>query len=51
MNYADSEVIGVDTDGRLIQWDATNGAPYNCGETVDEFGRHNLTQAELARVS
>lgn len=51
MNYEDGEVIGLDTDGCLIQWCEENGQPYNCGETPEEFGLFNLSDAELARVS
>lgn len=43
----DFEVIGVDTDGGLICKDVQTGELYNCGETLEEFGAHNLTEGEL----
>ena len=48
--YADFEVVGKDNDGSLVCWDAVSKQPYNCGETLDEFGEHNLTPTELKRV-
>lgn len=39
-------MLGLDADGGLIQWNATAGAPYNSGQTVDEFGISNLSEAE-----
>lgn len=49
-DYADGEVLGVDVDGKLIQWDRQGEVAYNCGETLEEFGITNLTTVELARV-
>jgi len=46
----DGEVLGLDADGCLILWNGSDGTPYNCGETLDEFGVENLTAEELARV-
>lgn len=48
--YSDGEVIRLDTDGRIIQWDANGGVEYNCGETPEEFGVDNLTKKEAARL-
>ncbi|WP_146139379.1 hypothetical protein [Simplicispira suum] len=48
---ADGEVLGRDGDGGMIQWDASSGAPYNSGETVEEFGLDNLSGAELNRLN
>lgn len=48
---ADGEVLGRDGDGGLIQWDASSGAPYNSGETVEEFALDNLSGAELNRLN
>ena len=48
--FAGSEVVGVDADGELIQWDASTGKPYNCGMSLQDFGRHLLEPQELQRV-
>lgn len=48
--YTDGEVIGVDTDGCLIQWDGIKEESYNSGETLEQFGEGNLTGEELKRV-
>jgi hypothetical protein len=50
MAYKDSEVVGLDKDGCVVQWSAENHAPYNCGETPEEFGVANLTEVELLRL-
>ena len=50
MTYQDFEVIGLDSDGTVVQWNAETNQPYNCGETLEEFGVDNLTSAELQRV-
>ena len=50
MSYQDFEVIGLDLDGTVVQWDAETNRPYNCGETIEEFGVDNLTEDELNRV-
>lgn len=46
----DGEVIGLDTDGCILQWNADDGSVYNCGETLAEFGADNLTESERARL-
>ena len=48
--YTDGEVMGLDTDGRIIQWDADKDEPYNCGETPEQFGLDNLTPVERERL-
>jgi len=49
--YDDGEVIGIDADGCLIQWNADDGCAYNCGETLDEFGGVKmLFPGELRRL-
>lgn len=48
MTYKDGEVIGIDTDGCLVLWNADDEELYNCGETLEEFGE--LTAIELARI-
>ena len=50
-SLADGEVLGRDADGGLIQWDATAGAPYNSGQSVEEFGLGNLSEPELKRLN
>lgn len=49
MNHPPMRVVGVDTDGCLVCED--RGEVYNCGETLEEFGAHNLSPAELAAVN
>ncbi len=46
----DGEIIGLDEDGTIVQWDATNGQEYNSGETPAQFGIHQLTDIERKRV-
>ncbi len=46
--YTDGEVITVDGDGCLVLWDADRHEPYNCGETLEEFGY--LTDTERERL-
>ena len=43
----DGEVLGIDSDGTLLQWDADKEEVYNCGETIEEFGEDQLTPQEL----
>ncbi|KKI36161.1 hypothetical protein VI03_25700 [Burkholderia vietnamiensis] len=49
--YQDEEVIGFDKDGCVMQWDGERGLSYNSGESLDEFGLHNLREHELTRVN
>lgn len=44
------EVIGTDTDGSLICRADEDGEIYNCGETLEEYGVHNLRPHELRRL-
>ena len=48
--YQDDEVIGLDKDGCVVQWNSDNGMPANSGESLEEFGLHNLRKYEFARV-
>lgn len=50
-HYQDDEVIGFDKDGCVMQWDADKGLAFNSGESLDEFGLHNLRERELSRVN
>lgn len=51
MNYDDFEVVGLDTDCCVIQWDAASGTAYNSGQTVAEFGLSNMSDTEQARCA
>lgn len=46
---ADGEVLGLDTDGHVVQWGPECG-PYNSGESLAAFGPYNLRPGERARV-
>jgi len=49
-SYYDGEVLGLDRDGRIIQWDKPGHCRYNCGETPEQFGIENLTAREKKRL-
>lgn len=49
--YKDFEIIGTDTDGCLLQWDASKEQAYNCGESPKEFGLDNITDEEKKRLT
>lgn len=48
--YEDDEVIALDRDGCVVQWSRESDMPVNSGESLDEFGLHNLREHEIARV-
>lgn len=48
-SYEDEEVVGLDGD-HVVQWDKDKAATYTSGETLVEWGVHNLRAHELARV-
>lgn len=48
--YQDDEVIGLDNDGCVVQWNSDNDMPVNSGESLDAFGLHNLREHEIARI-
>lgn len=48
--YADEEVIGLEKDGTVIQWNAATGKPENTGERLDEYGYNNLRKHEINRL-
>ena len=48
--HKDGEVLGLDTDGCILQWDSTKGEVYNGGETPAMFGLCNMTAAERERL-
>ena len=49
--YLEGEVLGIDTDGCLICWNARDKERYNCGQTLEEFGVCNLREAEKKRLN
>jgi hypothetical protein len=49
-NCYDGEVLGLDTDGCVIQFNAGDGEAFNCGESLEDWGRHNLQPHEMSRV-
>lgn len=49
MTYEQDEVMGLDANGHVIQWDKAKYESYNNGETMDEFGFGDLKPQELAR--
>jgi hypothetical protein len=46
----DGEVLALDTDGCVIQWNGDDKETYNCGENLAEWGIHNLRPKEAARL-
>ena len=48
--YRDGEVLRLDKDGCIVQWNAEHQCEYNSGETPEEFGLGNLTPEELQRI-
>lgn len=50
INFKDSEVLGLDQVGSVIQWNAHELAAYISGEKLEEFGIDNLTEVERIRV-
>ena len=44
--YYDGQILGLDTDGTLIQWNADTGTTYSCSETPAEFGIEFMTEDE-----
>lgn len=50
-SHVDGEVIGIDGDGCLIQWDGQAGVAYNSGHDAQGFGMDNLSQLEKERLN
>jgi hypothetical protein len=48
--YEDHEVLGLDSDGQVVCWDAGSMHEYACGEKLEGYGVANLKLHELARV-
>lgn len=49
--YDDAEVIGLDEDGCIIEWDAETCSGYNTGTQLDDYGVENLSDVEKARCN
>lgn len=47
----DGEVLGLAPDGCVVCWDKPNQIPYDCGETLEEFGIENLHDHERERIN
>lgn len=45
----DGEVVGIDTDGCVLQWGSDCGF-YNCTETLEQWGIDNLNEEEVERL-
>jgi len=48
--FEDQEVIGLESDGQVICWNADTKEPYASGETLEDYGIHNLREPEIGRV-
>ena len=46
----DGEILGIDRDGFLLQWNADDLEIYNSAETVEEFGEANIRPHEWDRI-
>lgn len=47
----DGEILALDKDGCIIQWNADEGQIYNCGETIEQFGLKNIYDREAKRLT
>ena len=50
-SLVDGEVLGIDADGSLIQWDGHDGVAYNSGQTAQDFGMDNFSEPEKERLN
>ena len=50
VTYEDGEIIGLDTDGCVLQWDVDTGTAYNSDETPEVYGLHNIRSHEMERI-
>lgn len=46
----DGEILGLDADGCIIQWNGDDLETYNCGETPEEFGVSSIRDIERGRL-
>lgn len=51
ITYEDGEIIGLDTDGCVLQWDVDTASAYNSGETPEQYGLHNIRPHEMERIN
>lgn len=48
--YQDREVVGLDKQGCVVQWSASQAKPYSSGVKLADWGVHNLREREIERV-
>lgn len=48
--YQDGEVLGLNKDGSVVQWNANQQGMYCSGELLADYGIQNLFEHELSRV-
>lgn len=48
--YKDCEVVGIDTDGCLLCWDARRHRKYNCGTKLEAFELTDFSVRERERL-
>lgn len=48
--YQDREVVGLDKQGCVVQWNASEEKPYSSGVNLADWGVHNLRKCEAERV-
>ena len=46
----DEEVVGLDLDGCVLQWNAETRMSENTGERLEQYGIRNLREHEAPRV-
>ena len=50
-DLCDGEIVGLDNDGSLLQWNGDECTIYNCGQTPEEYGLENIDEKEMARIT
>lgn len=50
-DLSDGEIVGLDNDGCLLQWNGDECTIYNCGETPEEYGLENIDEKEMVRIA
>jgi hypothetical protein len=48
--YRDGEVLGLDKNDHVVEWNARTDMPVESGQSLAEFGLQNLREDELVRV-
>jgi hypothetical protein len=51
LKIKDGEIVGLDADGCIVQWNGEDQVLYNCGETPKQFDSRNMTAKELRRIT